>query len=523
MSLEEDLSLAEVIGRGRSGEVSKLVDSEGKVLAGKVFIGDSATKVIHHLISGAPNPYGWNEDAILCAYHRRKILEPLCEYWFNDKLRVAVAHSTPWNEEHDAFELRTEFIDGRHAALKHPFSSKDEVELSDLVNNIMKPLQEILIESGFDGLVWQAGKGNPVAANNFMVEENDGSKNWVWIDLESGVPALIPLNPLTLFSFYIPASIKHRRLLFDDVDIEKLLSYVKSNMDGLVDKIGEERYISIIEDINKLRSHQRNWKSMSRAENGIEYQLRTGKIEQRNADFYREHQYFWYARESARYAWTVYNKVLGELPWNIFERLCLVDYKKLFFDALKFIGSQKFRTKVAKEYVEKRIAEWNERGALSDNEAEQLLGELKSDSASSYITDFFVHIALNGISKSCQFGVLPLLYLHHDVSGETLFNGIMFGGGATRFVYSSGRFVQSAVKGEEKPWIALGMSIMPKVGNLAYPIQMTYSAKKEANSLARFIAYDTVTIMGCKIPIWGGNDTLTEHFFNRIADRFFGN
>jgi len=43
----------------------------------------------------------------------------------------------------------------------------------------MKPLQKRLIESGFDGLVWQAGKGNPVALNNFLL---DNKRNWVWID-----------------------------------------------------------------------------------------------------------------------------------------------------------------------------------------------------------------------------------------------------------------------------------------------------------------------------------------------------
>ncbi|MCH7863163.1 MAG: hypothetical protein IH998_16205 [Proteobacteria bacterium] len=69
----------------------------------------------------------------------------------------------------------------------------------------MPNLRTHLERAGFDGLLWQAGIGNPVALNNFLYERADQTQHadpersdegrWVWIDLESGVPALFPISP----------------------------------------------------------------------------------------------------------------------------------------------------------------------------------------------------------------------------------------------------------------------------------------------------------------------------------------
>lgn len=191
-----------LLGAGRSGQVF-LVESQAGSIARKVFFGDTITNLIHYFFFGAPNPYIWNEDALQSAYYRRKIITDLVQFWFSDKLTVADATDTGWHEQLKAYQLDTKFAKGRAVALHQPFNSDGDAEVKDLVHNIMLSLQNKLIQAGFDGLVWQAGKGNPVALNNFLLVDDSApdSYHFVWIDLEFGVPALIPLNPLSLFHF----------------------------------------------------------------------------------------------------------------------------------------------------------------------------------------------------------------------------------------------------------------------------------------------------------------------------------
>ena len=185
----------EPIGRGRSGVVFRGVGARGRVVARKIFGSDPLTKAVQYVFLGSPNPYVWNEDAVLCAVLRRRILVPLVELWFGSKLRVAPAYDHAWNEGWAAHEIRCEFVEGRHAALHHPLKVRGDAELEDLQENVLQPLQERLLEAGFEGLVWQAGLGNPVATSNFLRETRPpADPGWAWIDLESGIPAVAPLS-----------------------------------------------------------------------------------------------------------------------------------------------------------------------------------------------------------------------------------------------------------------------------------------------------------------------------------------
>ncbi|MDX1683546.1 MAG: hypothetical protein R3336_10520, partial [Phycisphaeraceae bacterium] len=56
-------------------------------------------------------------------------------------------------------------------------------------------------------------------------------------------------------------------------------------------------------------------------------------------------------------------------------------------------------------------------------------------------------------------------------------------------------------------------------GNAAYPLQLLWSSGPSGRAVGRFIVIDLVTSIGTAMPIWGGRDTLTEHFFNRLAIR----
>jgi hypothetical protein len=57
------------------------------------------------------------------------------------------------------------------------------------------------------------------------------------------------------------------------------------------------------------------------------------------------------------------------------------------------------------------------------------------------------------------------------------------------------------------------------VGNFAFPIQFLRSSRTEDDALARFLLYDGFARIGARVPIWGGEDSLTEHRLNRLADR----
>ncbi len=129
-----------VLGRGRSGIVVRCRDDRGRDVARKVFVGDTASKIVHYLAYGAPSAYGWNEDAVRCAVLRRRILVDLVEYWFGSKLSVATAHDIGWSADALCFRMDTEFVAGRPAALHHPFSESDDEEWRDLRSHVMLPL-----------------------------------------------------------------------------------------------------------------------------------------------------------------------------------------------------------------------------------------------------------------------------------------------------------------------------------------------------------------------------------------------
>jgi hypothetical protein len=95
-------------------------------------------------------------------------------------------------------------------------------------------------------------------------------------------------------------------------------------------------------------------------------------------------------------------------------------------------------------------------------------------------------------------------------------------GPIARSAYTAGRVVQNSFTGKERPWTALAVGTLPVVGNFAFPIQLLRSSRCEEDDLARFLLYDGFARIGARFPIWGGEDTLTEHKLNRLAHRIVG-
>lgn len=547
------------LGRGRSGVVFQGRNNIGRDIAIKVFSEDLITSFLHYLVSSAPNPYVWNEDAVKSAHFRRNVLKELVDYWFDSKLKIAESFGINWNNKFKAYELKTEFIEGNHASLHHPLSKQREGELTDLMNDVMKPLQERLVEAGFDGSAWQAGKGNPTASSNFLLEKskNDCYK-WVMVDLESGVPALNLLSPISFFSFYLPKLKKYRHALFDDVDINKLRDYINTHKKDLESRIGFDDLNFLSKNVNKLEFHQKKWKSMKRVDNGIIYQLKKGKISKEKANFYSKHPLQWYGKEFKRLSLGGYTKLVGDLPWEIFNRITLVDYKELASKTWRFVSSQKHKIEVIRNYIGNRIDAWEKRSQLKKHEANYLHNQLEREVTSPYLTDFMWHVSIKPVEIGFGAFVIPLLYASGKLDLETSIWLEFWGGSITRTAYTLSRMMYSTMKPNNlrklpsnieqfftetykttvsegfkkgfrcaigkilgiKRIIALGVGLVPTFGNAAYPLQGIYSSFTENKELFGFMIYDISSKTGEKIPILGGRNSLTEHFFNKLPDLF---
>ena len=508
-------SQPKLLGAGRSGQVYLVNTSEGSI-ARKIFFEDKIANIIHYFFFGVPNPYVWNQNALTCAYYRRKILKKLVKYWFGSQLRVADAFDMSWNEKSQAYQLDTEFIVGRHIQLHQPFSQNQSQELHNLVHHIMIPLQKQLINSGFDGLVWQAGKGSPTALNNFLLTS---PQKFVLIDCESGVPALFPLNLLTLFTFYLPKSWKHKGALFDDVDITQLKLYLAEEQVNLENQLGNIEYLQILDEVDHLEYAQKQWKSLSRFHRTIKYQLHKGNINEKQANWFSQYPIIWYIRELGRIFGLGVRFVIIFLPLKIFHKLKNIQVLELIKKLAKFLISQRYRLKIAQDYISTRIIYWRERGQLQPQAAEDLFRRLSSENASAYLTDFGVHLGIKGLFKVIEILIIPILYSFGVINEILLILWFAMGGPVYRTIYTSGRIFQEARENRELPWVALIVGLIPTFGTLAYPCQMIYSATGKRSKLSQFIVYDFFTQLGAKIPGWGGEDTLTEHFFNSCADK----
>jgi len=501
------------IGGGRSGQVYLLEGGDGRI-ARKIFVGDRLGKLIHYLFSGAPNPYTWNADAIQSARVCRQLLADLIRQWMGDRVEVSNALGSSWNAEERVWQLDTVFLPGRPTRLIHPLRAETE-ETAVLIKEVMEPLQGRLREFGFDGLVWQAGKGNPVALNNFLLLEGEGDakERFAFIDLESGVPALFPLNPLALLFFYLPKALWYGRPLFDDVDGRKLNRALTS---------WPEATPEMLRLADELEAHQRSWKNLPWRERSLCYQISQGGLTEEQAEHYRRHPVRWYWREGKRAAakgWDLFARRIPRKLWEIIRGLRPIEFLQRGWLLARSVEA---RSDLARDYVSARLDIWRERGQLSADDHELLIKEFKRDEVSGYMGDFGAHLGLKASAQVIEAFVFSALFAAGLISGPVLALIILADGLIYRTSYTLYRCFQAGARLRPLPLVALGVGVFPLVGSLAYPAQMIWSAAGREDDLARFIVYDTITRIGTALPIWGGEDTRTEHFFNGLAHRLAG-
>ena len=346
------------IGNGRSAKVYlSYKGDEG--IATKTFTGEPLSKLILFILTGSANPYTWCEEAIQSAIMRRRILSALCKIWFKENLRLPKTYSYRWNAYLKAFEIDAEYIKGQHAPLMNPLEKESDDYMSKLRKEIMNPLQKKLIEAGFDGLVWQAGKGNPVGASNFMLLRNeDGSEQWIWIDLESGLPALFALNPFSTLTYYLPKCIKHEDWLFDNVDTVKLKNYIENNKAIIIRELGIREYHQLLLECSKLTKTQNRWKSLPRYRRSLYYAFSQDKINEAEKEYYEDKPFRWYIKSLIIFLKSFVRSLKNAVE-DIIEKIYTFKYKKLFRRIYFYFFDSLYRWGTIRWYLKREIEKWH--------------------------------------------------------------------------------------------------------------------------------------------------------------------
>ena len=148
---------------------------------------------------------------------------------------------------------------------------------------------------------------------------------------------------------------------------------------------------------------------------------------------------------------------------------------------------------------------------MSANDALFLKSHLDQEDSATFATDFGVHLAIKPFVKTFEYWLLPLLYAFGFLSEGWLALSMVAAGPVARSMYTSGRIVQNSIRGKERPWTALLVGVVPVLGTFAFPVQFIRSSQSKEDHLARFLLYDGFARIGAGVPIWGGEDTLTEH------------
>ena len=502
------------IGSGRSAKVYHSIRN-GRDVATKTFTGEKFSKFILFVLTGSANPYTWCEPAIRCAIARRRVLGILCEHWFSGNLSLPECYDYRWNQEQKAYEIDMEFVNGWHMPMLSPLKESQVDFARELRHEVMKPLQEKLIQAGFDGAVWQAGKGNPVGESNFMVVYGDHGYHWAWIDLESGLPALFALNPLSTLGYYIPMCLKHRRWLFDDVDCNQLKDYVDSHDAEMPANILDELHGAMAE----LEQFQNQWKRISRHRASLGYAWSQQHITDRQEQYYRSRPIRWFVLSLANGLVSVVSAAARSLLRGL-SAIRDFRYKKLFRRIYNYASNSYYRWGVVRWFVRREILHWEKRDFLTQSEKTRLLTELHNDEISAYLTDFSIHIGVKPFIKVFMWTVLPVMIASGSVGLGTAALIVLWTGSIVRTAYTLWRIGASIVRSRPHyPWVALFVGMLPMLGNLAYPMEILYQSAGRDNVLGKFMTCAFSARVGSKIPVWGGRDTATEHFFNRIGHR----
>jgi hypothetical protein len=110
-------------------------------------------------------------------------------------------------------------------------------------------------------------------------------------------------------------------------------------------------------------------------------------------------------------------------------------------------------------------------------------------SSSAWLSDFAVHVAIKPLVKGIEWVAFPALLMAGVVDEATVGLAILAGGSVSRTLYTAGRVLHDLLRGRRAPWVALGVGTLPVIGNLAFPAQIAWRSREEADLAAQFLLY----------------------------------
>jgi len=509
-----------LLGNGRSAVVYRMETEQGDT-ARKVFTGSTAASIAHLFFYGSPLDYRWCEAAVKSAFYRRKTLRPLLKYWFGETLRIADTYDWGRDEVKSALYLDTEYIEGHQARLFSPFLFKQKTEIYHLRNQIMPQLQKHLKQAGLIGTVWQAGYGQPCAFPNFLCVrhgEHENEHRWVWIDAESGVPAIVSYHLPSLFGFYIPRALKRRRILFDDLDAQQLRDYLRQNETELKESMGCGEWTKLNENAEKLMDMQGQWAMETRLSRSVGYYFFRGVVTEKQRDYYQCHKLRWYgflARYlSKKIPRKLKQKIVEYMPL-IWERIRPIEWFKILVAG---IFSTEYRIKLSRKFTMRSIDRWLCYHRITPEQQKRLIKKLHENNNNMWLADFGVHLAIKPLGYLLRFTLIPLLVMFDVVSIPVAGILFLFMGNILRTSYTLFRAFKCLLNRQPIPWTALLLTPVPTIGTLAFPCQMLHNACK-GHLISQMIIYETCSAAAAAIPVWGGRDNGWDHRFNQFAHR----
>ncbi len=168
----------------------------------------------------------------------------------------------------------------------------------------------------------------------------------------------------------------------------------------------------------------------------------------------------------------------------------------------------------AELYVNARIDEWLELGRLTIEDADELRERIHFPAVTEYIKGFMVHLGLNMLELPIvnNFIVVALAIIFNETMILLYFLMVPL----LRTIYTLSRMVRNRGGGIHYG-TALLAGALPKVGTIAYPLQMSTAHP----NLSRFLVRSQLSGLACRVPLFGGTDSRLERFCIWAVDLMF--
>ncbi len=196
-----------------------------------------AVRALYWLAFQAPFPYSSDRDSLEACRYRRIVVAFLTKFWFGIDMVAPVLDIA--EDESGDVAFVTRLVRGR------------EPENKLRARKFLKVLTNHFLESGMP--TWQVTPHNPRAVGN-LIEVEDGS--YRIIDLESNlVAALTPMSAVL-------SAVRQKNFPnFDDIDADRLESYLSRHEKQLREKLGSEDYLKLMDAAIAYHEYATRWHS----------------------------------------------------------------------------------------------------------------------------------------------------------------------------------------------------------------------------------------------------------------------